>query len=233
MMVIRSFDVNIPGTEVNRLIGGVAGGTLKRGILKLHQQIEIRPGLIIEKKNGVIICKPLLTEVKSLFSEKNPMKMAVPGGLIAVGTLLDPTLTMGDRLVGQIIGIPGHMPEVYRHLEIRFFLMNRLIGMKGEATEKPVRVKKLIQDEILMVNIGSLSTHGKVIAVKRDVAKIFFKKPCCVEMGEQISLSRSIGGGNRLIGCAQVLHGDPLPLDYSGGSMRDILVAKSDTIVEE
>lgn len=35
LIVIRSFDVNKPGSEVDELQGGVAGGSLLRGVLKV------------------------------------------------------------------------------------------------------------------------------------------------------------------------------------------------------
>lgn len=34
-IVIRSFDVNSPGTEAEKLVGGVAGGTILRGCLQV------------------------------------------------------------------------------------------------------------------------------------------------------------------------------------------------------
>jgi translation initiation factor 2 subunit 3 len=46
MIIIRSFDVNNPGTPAEKLIGGVAGGTILQGVLKVGDKISIRPGLI-------------------------------------------------------------------------------------------------------------------------------------------------------------------------------------------
>jgi len=46
MIIIRSFDVNNPGTDCEKLVGGVAGGTILRGVLKVGDKISIRPGLI-------------------------------------------------------------------------------------------------------------------------------------------------------------------------------------------
>lgn len=43
LIVIRSFDVNKPGCEVNDLKGGVAGGSILRGVLKVGQEIEVSP----------------------------------------------------------------------------------------------------------------------------------------------------------------------------------------------
>ncbi len=46
MIVIRSFDVNRPGEEAETLNGGVAGGTILKGVLKVGDEVEIRPGII-------------------------------------------------------------------------------------------------------------------------------------------------------------------------------------------
>ena len=35
MIIIRSFDVNKPGEEIDNLKGGVAGGSILRGVLKI------------------------------------------------------------------------------------------------------------------------------------------------------------------------------------------------------
>jgi len=46
MIVIRSFDVNKPGEEAEHLKGGVAGGTIVKGVLLVGDKVEIRPGII-------------------------------------------------------------------------------------------------------------------------------------------------------------------------------------------
>ncbi len=51
---------------------------------------------------------------------------------------------------------------------------------------------KLTKNEILMVNIGSLSSGGRVLAVKADLAKIGLTTPVCTEIGEKIALSRRV-----------------------------------------
>jgi hypothetical protein len=37
----RSFDVNKPGSEVDELKGGVAGGSILQGVLKMGQEVEV------------------------------------------------------------------------------------------------------------------------------------------------------------------------------------------------
>ena len=46
---------------------------------------------------------------------------------------VDPTLTRADRLVGQVLGEVGALPDVYTELEINFFLLRRLLGVRTQA----------------------------------------------------------------------------------------------------
>jgi translation initiation factor 2 subunit 3 len=101
MYISRSFDVNKPGAEISKLKGGVLGGSIVQGVLKTGDEIEIKPGLM--KKDA---SKPVsvTTTVQALREEEDDLKSAKPGGLVAVGTLLDPSVTKSDALVGEIVG---------------------------------------------------------------------------------------------------------------------------------
>ena len=199
LIVIRSFDVNKPGSEIEELQGGVAGGSILDGILKLGDEIEIRPGIVSKDEKGQIQCQPIFSRVVSLFAENNSLKFAVPGGLIGVGTRIDPTLCRADRLVGFVLGLKGKLPKIYTELEINYFLLRRLWGVKT-ADGKQAKVAKLAKNEVLMVNIGSTATGAKVVAVKADVAKLQLTSPACTDVGEKVALSRRIEKHWRLIG---------------------------------
>lgn len=209
LIVIRSFDVNKPGCSVEELQGGVAGGSILQGVLKLGQEIEVRPGIVTKDQHGKFNkCIPIRSRINSLFAENNDLAYAVPGGLIGVGTRIDPCLTRADRLVGQVIGEVGKLPEVFIELEVSFFLLRRLIGVKMDAgKKKAAKVKKLQSGEVLMVNIGSTSTGGRVIAVKDDLAKIALTSPVCTEEGEKLALSRRVDRHWRLIGWGKIRKG--------------------------
>ncbi|XP_042871497.1 eukaryotic translation initiation factor 2 subunit 3-like [Penaeus japonicus] len=208
LIVIRSFDVNKPGCEVDDLKGGVAGGSILRGVLKVGQEIEVRPGIIErEAESGRVVCKPIRSRIISLFTETNELQFAVPGGLIGVGTKIDPTLCRADRMVGQVLGAVGSLPEIFTELEISYFLLRRLLGVRTEGDKKGAKVQKLTKNEMLMVNIGSLSTGGRVLAVRADLAKIALTQPVCTEEGEKIALSRRIDKHWRLIGWGQIRRG--------------------------
>jgi len=208
LIVIRSFDVNKPGCEVDDLKGGVAGGSILRGVLKVGQEIEVRPGIMSrDAETGRVMCKPIRSRIISLFTETNELQFAVPGGLIGVGTKIDPTLCRADRMVGQVLGAVGSLPEIFTELEISYFLLRRLLGVRTEGDKKGAKVQKLTKNEMLMVNIGSLSTGGRVMAVKADLAKINLTQPVCTEEGEKIALSRRIDKHWRLIGWGQIRRG--------------------------
>jgi len=66
MIIIRSFDVNKPGEEVQNLKGGVAGGSILKGVLRVGEEIEIRPGIVSKDSNGKSICKPICSRIMSL-----------------------------------------------------------------------------------------------------------------------------------------------------------------------
>ena len=214
MIVIRSFDVNKPGAEIEDLKGGVAGGSILTGVLKLGDEIEIRPGIITKDATGQTVCRPIMSRVVSLFAEHNDLKFAVPGGLIGVGTRVDPTLCRADRLVGHVLGLKGQLPEIYMELEVNYFLLRRLLGVKT-ADGKQAKVAKLAKNEVLMVNIGSTATGAKVMGVKADAAKLTLTNPACTAIGEKIALSRRIEKHWRLIGWANIVAGNTIEPESS------------------
>lgn len=212
LIIIRSFDVNKPGEEVQSLKGGVAGGSILEGVLKLGDEIEVRPGITTKEADGSMKCTPIYSRITSLFAEHNELQYAVPGGLIGVGTLIDPTLTRADRLVGQVLGLRDRLPDVFTEVEISYYLLRRLLGVKTTDGTKQAKVSKLAKGEILMVNIGSTSTGGKVTKVlegdkKEPIARITLTQPVCTQENEKIALSRRVDKHWRLIGWGEIRRG--------------------------
>lgn len=209
MIVIRSFDVNRPGEDAETLKGGVAGGTILKGVLKIGDEVEIRPGIIRkDQKTGQVSWTQIFSKIVTLKADENHLLFAVPGGLIGVGLKVDPFITRSDRLVGQIIGHKGKMPEVVVEIEANFYLLRRLLGVKAEGGDKrQAKVSKLKADEMLMINIGSTSLGGKVLSVKSDTVRLQFMNPVCANEGEKIALSRRIDRNFRLIGWGEIKKG--------------------------
>uniref|UniRef100_M4EP36 protein-synthesizing GTPase n=1 Tax=Brassica campestris TaxID=3711 RepID=M4EP36_BRACM len=228
MIVIRSFDVNKPGFELfsfnNRRrplrlkLAGLfiaLGLNIFRGVLKVNQLIEIRPGIVVKDERGNPKCTPIYSRIISLYAEQNELQYAVPGGLIGVGTTMDPTLTRADRLVGQVLGEIGSLPDVFVELEVNFFLLRRLLGVRIKGSEKQGKVTKLTKGEVLMLNIGSMSTGAKVVGVKNDLAKLQLTAPVCTSKGEKVALSRRVEKHWRLIGWGQIQAGTTIEVPPS------------------
>jgi len=189
----------------------VLGGTLSRGVLRVGEAIEIRPGIVRVDEKGNHHCSPLFTTVVSISSEKNQLCEAIPGGLIGVGTTLDPSLSKSDHLVGQTLGPVGTLSDVYQDLALRYRLLRRLVG-----TREGEKVKPLLKNEPLLLHVGSNTTVGAVQAVKGGLAKIrLTHMPVCVEIGDRVAFSRRVSGHWRLIGWAEIT-ADSKPLTLSG-----------------
>lgn len=210
MVVIRSFDVNKPGAGVDELKGGVAGGSILQGVFKVGMEVEIRPGIITrDPTTGHCTCRPLRSRIVSLLAEQNQLQFAVPGGLIGVGTLVDPALCRADRLLGMVMSAVGKGPSIYTEIKAEVFLLRRLLGVKTDDTKK-AKVSKLLVGETLFVNIGASQTGGRIMALKGGDVTIQLTTPACTEKGEKIALSRRIEGHWRLIGWGKVRGGGTL-----------------------
>merc|ERR1711920_215302 len=96
---------------------------------------------------------------------------------------------------------------IFTEIEVSYYLLRRLLGVKTAEGEKAGKVQKLAKGEILMLNIGSTSTGGRIQAVRADLAKIVLTAPVCTSEGEKIALSRRIDKHWRLIGWGEILRG--------------------------
>ncbi len=143
MLVLRSFNVNKPGTPPDKLVGGVLGGTVIRGSAKVGDEIEIRPGLKLGNKY-----EPIITKIVSIAIGNEYIEEARPGGLVGIGTELDPALTKADSLVGSVVGKPGTLPPVWSELTLEFHKIER----PGDQSLREVTFKP---KDVVMVHVGS------------------------------------------------------------------------------
>jgi translation initiation factor 2 subunit 3 len=194
MFVARSFDINPPGKKSDELVGGVLGGTLLSGRLKVGDEIEIAPGRRVEDK-GKMRLEPVVTEITSLYTGGGQKDEVLPGGLIAIGTLLDPFLTKSDSMIGKVVGRPGTLPAVLSKLSMDVTLLERVVGYT-----KDMAVDALKSSEPLMLSVGTTNTVGMVTSARGSSADVALKIPVCAEPGQRVAISRKIVGKWRLIG---------------------------------
>ncbi|MCD6480167.1 translation initiation factor IF-2 subunit gamma [Candidatus Bathyarchaeota archaeon] len=194
MYIVRSFDVNRPGTPIEKLTGGVIGGSILQGSFKVGEEIEIRPGLTIMEK-GRLKAQELYTEIVSLHAGGGPVEEAKPGGLVGVGTTLDPSLTKSDGLVGSLAGRPGTLPPVLEEMSLDIQLFETVVGSREMQ-----RVEQIRRGERLLFNIGTAKTMGVVTHISKDHVEAKLTIPVCGEEGDRVAISRNISGRWRLIG---------------------------------
>jgi|SRR3989338_3114525 len=214
LLIIRSFDINKPGTLIDNIKGGVAGCTVQKGIVKIGDKLEIRPGIIRKiqpnqlSSNDKLIWKkrfeitPLTTTVTSLFAENIPLQIAIPGGLIGVGTDLDPFLTISDKLTGQIMGLPSSLPPVFASLDITCDISDIDPSCSLSKNDK------------LLINAGSISVRCLVFYIKKRKSSINIRVdleyPICIDIGDKIALSYLYSEKWRLIGSGIINDGDSM-----------------------
>jgi translation initiation factor 2 subunit 3 len=104
--------------------------------LRIGDEVEIRPGIVGKERDGNFKCTSIFSRIVQLKADANDLLYAVPGGLIGVGMKVDPSLTRSDHLTGHILGHPGKIPDVLIEIDIEFYLMRRLIGVKSDNTGK-------------------------------------------------------------------------------------------------
>ena len=189
MNIARSFDINKPGTLPKNIKGGVLGGTVSRGQVKVGDKLEIRPGRTTKK--GM---EPITTKVESLHSGISRKNLG-PGGLVAIGTSLDPATTKSDSLLGNVIGKPESLPPVWDKLEIETELLDRVVGTKNIQDVKELKTK-----EPLVITVGTRTSVGIPSAVKDNIVEMKLSIPVCAPVGQRIALSRQVDGKWHLIG---------------------------------
>ncbi|KAH8116494.1 hypothetical protein DFH11DRAFT_1580973 [Phellopilus nigrolimitatus] len=140
----------------------VTRGSILAGVLALEMCIEICLGIVTKVQQGCKRCRPIFSRIITLLVENNQLQFVVPSGLVGVGMLIDPMLCRADRLVGQVLGAVSKLSQIYTELEISLFLLQRLLDVKTED-KKTMKVTKLMKNELLLINIGSMSTGGTSI----------------------------------------------------------------------
>jgi len=194
MHVARSFDINRPGTTFDGLLGGVLGGSLVAGTLGPDAEIELRPGREVEE-GGQSEWQPIQTTVRSIQAGGEPVEAVGPGGLLGVGTGLDPASTKGDALAGQVGGPPGTLPPTRTEFTIEVDLLDRLVGEVEDAEIEEIRT-----NEPLMLIVGTAKTVGSVTSARDGECDVALKRPVCAPEGSAVAINRRVGTRWRLIG---------------------------------
>jgi len=192
MHVLRSFDINRPGIAIKQVKGGILGGALVQGEFSLGDEVEIRPGILDEKKGRY---EPIVSAISTLGTGAGLVENVKPGGLIAIGTKLDPALTKSDSLIGSVIGKPGTLPPDVDTVTVETHLFDTAVGTQDLVKVEPIKAK-----EPLRLNIGTAASVGTVTSVRDGKMEVKLKKPVCLLPKSRVAISRRIAERWRLIG---------------------------------
>ena len=197
-LIARSFDINRPGTEIKNLHGGVLGGALKSGTLKIGDTIEIKPGYSYKKQNQYHY-KTVRSKIVSMQKGEYPITEAIPGGSLAIETELDRSLTKADALSGGVASVGGNLPEITETIDMKFTLFEEVFG-----TGKHEPVQNLKNSEMLMLSLNTSITVGQIIKLGKNQAELKLKIPVVPLRGESIGIARNLNGHWRLIGFGEI-----------------------------
>ncbi len=198
LLVARSFDINKPGITPDKIKGGVLGGAIVRGKLKVGDRIEIRPGRVVEEQNK-IVAKPIFTTIISAITGGTDVNELGPGGSVAVQTTLDPSVVHSDSLTGNLVGLPDKLPRIWYELVLEVHLLERVVGSQEELEVEPIKI-----NEVLLLNVNGEKSISFVYELGKNIVKCKLKMPLCANPNDKVTISRKIGTRFRLIGYAVI-----------------------------
>ncbi|MDD5193786.1 MAG: translation initiation factor IF-2 subunit gamma [Candidatus Nanoarchaeia archaeon] len=198
-LIARSFDINRPGTKVSSLHGGIIAGILKKGVLKIDDEIEIKPGLT-EKQANQTVFKTIKTKIISIYRGNYPLKEATPGGSLAFETELDNILTKADSLSGTVASTNGNLPELSNSLKLKYTLFPEVLGV-----QEKIKVDNLKSNENIMLSVNTTTTIGMTRRIKGNEVEFLLKIPIVPLKGDNIGIARNISGHWRLIGFGEII----------------------------
>ena len=185
-MISRSFDINRVNIKYDDIVGGVIGGSLIGGNFKIGDEIEILPGIISKNQEGEIIYKPHYTKIVSLKSETTELSNIGPGGLIGIGTNIDPYYCKNDNMIGMIAGLKGNMPAVYTEITIKY----------NTITFSDYKWNKFKTMPVTII-VGTNNIDGKIINFNDDYVSVKLNKPACIPLDSIIILcNKTVDGFN-------------------------------------
>lgn len=198
-LIARSFDINRPGTEIKKLHGGVLGGILKRGTLKVGDSIEIKPGLNIKKANQNTY-KTLSTKILSIQKGDKSVKEITPGASISIETSLDPFLAKADSLTGCVAGLEGKLSEISHKIKIKKQLFKEILGVSEHQKVEPIKPR-----ELLMLSVNTTITVGTAEKMSGEELDLNLNIPIVALKGDNVGIARNVNGHWRLIGFGEIL----------------------------
>ena len=85
-----------------------------------------------------------------------------------VGTTLDPALFRADKMVGQVLGAVGSLPDIYTELTISVLLLRRLLGVRPQNEKRGPKVS--------MTRVSTTTTKHDTCFCHREARHMFLSQ---------------------------------------------------------
>lgn len=228
LKVLRSFDINTPGTSSTDILGGVLGGTIiGSGCINIGDELEIRPGLFVDgrrmeqykrddkemdtedSKSECFKVQPLSCHTMSLTTGKTRLTKVAKGGLIAIQTDLCPSICANNGFVGAVVGPKGTLPPVWGpSLLLEDLELVQIAGSKKGKDIKDFLKKKTI----VKCHVGPAAMKGEVVRVSKSKRKLklLLKVPVVANKGAMVAIqAKNTENGNfSLVAHGRIFGGD-------------------------
>lgn len=206
MCILRSFDVNSVGVAVDNFVGGVVGGSIEKGHIKVGDKIMISPG-VLSKANGKWISRPIFTTVNSIHSEKRQLQTAFPGGLIALGLDIDPSLCKQNNMLGNTITrlSQENFDSSIENDKLATTLKLRFNYIKAYDVYKSVtRVTMVINSKPYNGTITKRETPEEKDGTIVQKVKIVLESPACVNPYDQYAILTELDGNKEIFAIGRI-----------------------------
>ena len=225
-LIARSFDINKPGTEIKNIHGGVLGGILKKGKLKVGDEIEIKPGLNVKRANQQFY-ETINTRIISLHKGSQSVQEVLPGVSISIETELDPFLTKSDSLTGCLLSTKNNLPDITYRPKLKAELFKQVLGISEQKQVEPIKTKEMLMLSVnttitvgivekikgtknLQANFGatesnSVPTHRNQSDSVGNEIELSLNIPIIALKGDNVGIARNVNGHWRLIGFGEII----------------------------
>jgi translation initiation factor 2 subunit 3 len=199
MYVLRSFDINRPGTRYDEIQGGVIGGTVLQGVFRVGDEVKILPGVKKPRESAKSPSQeftPIVTTIEEIRFGEHQFDEARPGGLVAFRTTIDPSLTKANQLAGSIAVKADYEVPVVRSIEISYNPLSRVVDVRGQLVKLP----SLQVGEKVVVAVGPATRIATVKSAREGRAQLDLEMPIATWRRARVAVGRRVVARWRLAG---------------------------------
>lgn len=184
MSIMRSFDVNKPGTSIFDMQGAVFGGSIVEGYLTKGDVIAILPGNV-ELIDETYKYTPLITQVVNIKSDTSDLQVALPGGFVGISTTLDSSFGKSNMMVGHLIVKINKIDDINKLSTVaNIIFMNDVVNLNGDELKE--------DNDYLLVIHGS-EQMAKLVSISEDkIYKFVLKNLVACIIGEKVAVLTKI-----------------------------------------